>query len=918
LALLCCAATLAAEEDQARKPREQREMDRAVQEFKTQTAAMGARADSPKAQQKRTGAGQPWHGRFFENFRNDFLDAVPHEIVQRGGTKSVLRRNQFGFNVTGPLEIPRLLGARPGTFFSFSYEGVRERISRTTLRTVPIVPERTGDFSTTVDQAGNLLPVFDPGSTRLNPNYNASQPVSPENLQYARDQFPGNRIPLSRLDPTAVHAMDLYPLPNASVGPFFQNNFFINSPETNIANGVIVKVDHAINEKHRLTGDVNYSNGLLGAPRWFDTIANPGPVDTRSSTRRASLEHVYTISPQLINTASFEASSERWNSGSEEQVYPVYDLPDYLNFGRPSPYSLNVSNEYRFSDGTSFRKGKHSLRFTAFYSKFEVNTMWGRYPAGYYRFSAGLTSLPGIVNTGHGFASFLLGLPEYTEKSIITSPSYFRRTSLNFSVREQYEVRRNLVLTISAMAARRTPRIEKFDRQSTIDLSAMNPANGRPGALEAAGLNGAPAGFRPAVVRVDPSLGITWSPGAKSRTVVRASYSRSHSPIPLRFGQWGTQGFNGYQAFISPNVQLNPAIGLSQPVPPLDFPLPDLRPQAANDTVADLIDLSGQDPTYQSAGLSVERELPGAVVVTVGASHAGGHNLLVGSGTANPNAIPLEALKYRDQLNDELFNRSLRPFPQYKGFELYGLYPYGSYERDSGYLRIEKRVSKGLSLTASYEVAKQMDDYSGPYGAQDFFNRRNEWSLTPYARPRYLQFSYVYELPIGPNKPLMNYTDWRKRLVEGWSMSGSGFYASGLPLALRPAFNNTGSVISSLRVNVVPGVDPAVSNPGPDLWFNPNAFDQPADFTIGDGPRTDPVLRGPSAQNYDLSLTKRLPIDADRVVEFSAAAFNFLNRANWNSPDVTIGPASAPNVNAGKIIGSHGGRVIQLGLRLSF
>jgi hypothetical protein len=31
-----------------------------------------------------------------------------------------------------------------------------------------------------------------------------------------------------------------------------------------------------------------------------------------------------------------------------------------------------------------------------------------------------------------------------------------------------------------------------------------------------------------------------------------------------------------------------------------------------------------------------------------------------------------------------------------------------------------------------------------------------------------------------------------------------------------------------------------------------------------------------------------------------------------------IGPASAPNLDAGKIIGSHGGRVIQLGLKLSF
>ena len=38
----------------------------------------------------------------------------------------------------------------------------------------------------------------------------------------------------------------------------------------------------------------------------------------------------------------------------------------------------------------------------------------------------GLTSLPGIVGTGHGFASFLLGLAGYAEKSYVVSPSYFR------------------------------------------------------------------------------------------------------------------------------------------------------------------------------------------------------------------------------------------------------------------------------------------------------------------------------------------------------------------------------------------------------------------------------------------------------------------------------------------------------------
>jgi hypothetical protein len=102
------------------------------------------------------------------------------------------------------------------------------------------------------------------------------------------------------------------------------------------------------------------------------------------------------------------------------------------------------------------------------------------------------------------------------------------------------------------------------------------------------------------------------------------------------------------------------------------------------------------------------------------------------------------------------------------------------------------------------------------------------------------------------------------------------------------------------------------------MWFNPAAFVQPADFALGNASRTHPYLRGPISQNHDLSLNKRFALDADRTVELSAVGFNFVNHANWNDPDTLIGPASAPNANAGRIIGSTGGRVLQLGLRYSF
>ncbi len=904
-----------AQQPAARKPATA--VESSIEEFKIQTRDLGLREDSsPAVKAAAKGSQQKIHGRFFENFRNDILDAVPHEIVQRGGDKSLLRRNQFGFNVAGPVSIPHLLAARNDTFFSLSYEGVRERVSRTSLQTIPTMAERTGDYSAVVNQAGQQLPIYDPKSTSLNPNFNPSQPVSLTNLQYLRDPFPNNQIPANRLDPVAQQALKLYPAPNTNVGPFDQNNYFVNSPETDTANGMIGKIDHSFQERHRLNTELAFSNGLLGAAKLFPNDANPGPSDRIFNSRRGSLGHVFTASSQTVNTLTFEATSTHSSSGTSTVDFPQYQLSPFLNMGRSYPDFNNVRNTFILTDGLSTRRGKHSLHVVAQQVHYQVNTFWPQYPAGSYHFSPGITSLPGIIDTGDAFASFLLGLPDLAQMSEVTAPSYFRQSHSSLVLSDAYEIRKDLALTVSLTTTRDTPRTEKYNRQSTISPSVINPANGLPGALLAA--SDAMPAFRPTIWRAGPSIGLAWNVRGQSTTVVRASFARSYSAIPVYTGQWGTQGFNGYATLVSPNSQLAPALILSQGFPPPAFPLPDLRPDALNGTIADFVDQSNREPMYQSASATIEHQLPGSIMMTAGFAYSGGRNLLVSNGAANPNAISPNALVYRDQLNDVAFANSLRPYPQYKGFDVYSSYPIGKYQRDAGFLRLEKRASKGLVVSAYYEVSKQLDDYSGPYGTQDFFNSHNEWSLTPYNQPQRLTVSYSYELPLGVNKPFFPYSDWRRYLVEGWSLSGTAAVASGTPIALHPLFNNTGGVISALHVNAVPGVDPNVSNPSPSEWFNPAAFEQPPDFTLGDVARTHPTLRNPGSQNYDLSVTKRVAVDAEHAVEFNATGFNFLNHANWNDPDAGIGTAAAPNVNAGQIIGSRGGRVIQLGIRFSF
>ena len=874
-----------------------------------------------------------WHGRIYEYIRNDAFDAVPHEVVQRGGERNVLRRNQFGFSVSGPVYIPKLYDGRRKTFFTFSYEGTRQRVGRSFLNTIPTSQQQLGDFSDVVNKAGAPVTIYDPDSTRLNPVFDPSQNVSTSNLQHIRDPFPNNVMPVSRLDPVAQTMAGHLPQPNTSAGPFLRNNYWVNPPAIERPDGFLARVDHSLLERHKITVDLAYSKGFEASPRLYPSIANPGSPDRFFKQRRLTVSDTFAISPSSIYTVRGRARSrtrrtagldsdadipaELGLEGVTGSVFPRIELRDFQALGSPlgSQYR-NAWNSYHMNNSLSLRRGRHSWRLWGEVSRYQVNTFSPRSLSGYFQFNDDLTGLPGIINTGNSFSSFLLGRSYRAETTELLQPTYLRRTSVEFGVGDEYEITPNLTATLRLNVDMSSPRVEKFDRQSTVDVAAVNPENGRPGALIFAGHDGQGRAFQPYRTRLEPRLGLAWSPTDARDTVVRVSAGQYHSNLSISSGTFGTQGYTARRTLISANQQLEPAVTLQNGVPALEHPLPDLRPEAANDTDPDFIPQTSRQPRYRWGSLRVERRLPQGFTVRAGAEIYHGKDILLGGSSVGVNAISLDALGHRDALNDEEFRRTLRPFPQFQNFQTNGQFPLGRYRYHGADFGVQKRASHGLTLDFSYSLNRRWDDYSGP-GVQDYFKRDNEWALSRGTRPHRLSLSYVYELPFGRGKTMLS--DSKLRHVLGnWSLSGFTRWRSGDPIALRPEFNNTGGVVRFLRVNGVAGVNPQVANPGPEMYFNPAAFVDPPDFSIGDAPRTHPTLRNPGWNNHDVSLTKRVPLSGERSIELLFQGFNFLHHGNWNDPDPVIGPADAPNVNAGRIIGSYGGRVVQLGARFNF
>ena len=913
------------------------EIQAAVQAFQQITASANLRPGQRvegQASPARGGRARSWHGRVFEYLRNDILDAVPHEIVQRGGDRNLRRRNQFGFTMNGPIVIPKIHDGRGASFFTFSYEGTRERVGRSYLFTIPTAQQRFGDFSDLVDRAGRPRTVYDPASTRRNALHDPSRPVRRSNLEYDRAPFPDNRIPDYRIDHVARGANAVYPQPNTDVGPFLRNNYWANPSERNTPDGFIARVDHNVGDLQKITFNVNVSEGFQNTPDIYPTAGDPGRPDRSFSNRRVELADTVNLKPNLTYRGSLEVDTDIIDTfslhgdrdfpdelglhGVNGVVFPELRFRGYAGLG-PSrrSYLRNAFTIYDLDNELILRNGDHTWTVVSSTKVVKFSTLELDSPSGSFAFNDRITGLPGINNTGDGFATFLLGQAWQAQATDQPQPAYIRRRSYQNSVSDQWQVNRNLTLTLRLNVNAGSPRTEKFDRQSTFDPDAPNPATGAPGALVFARQGGMGRAFQPFRVRAEPRLGMSWSPTKDRNTVVRGTLLRAYSPVTLRPGPFATQGFSGRRSPISQNSQLVPAVTLAQGIPSLPNTLPDLRGDFANNTDVDMIPRTDAQPTHNHASLEIEHKLPKGLILRARGRTTRGRDMLIGSQIAGLNRAPVSVLSYRDRLNEESFRRSLRPFPHVQQIRMNYQYPGGKYRYDEGRVNLQKRAGDGLSVDLEYAYRKRWDDYSGP-GIQDPQDRSIAWGLSRGLRPQRFAVTYTYELPFGPGKAVFAQPGLWAKLASDWSVSGFTTWSSGDPIVLEPLFNNTGGIIPYLRVNAVPGVDPRVPKPRPEAWFNPEAFVDPSDFTLGNVPRTHPTLRNPDYRNNDIAVTKRVVLSQERSIEFLLQSFNFLNRGNWNDPDTEIGPAHARNANAGKIIGSRGGRVLQLGLRYHF
>ena len=932
----------------------------AVEQFKVQTS-------SYQAEYGRTAGGvlnvttrmgtNAWHGALYEFFRNDALNANSYSNGRVGLPVPVVRHNEFGGAIGGPVRIPKIYNGRDRTFFFATWEGVPDRTPQSLILTVPTLAQRAGDFSQTFGANGKPALIYDPLTT-------AADPAHPG--LYAREPFPGNRIPAARIDPVAANILRYFPAPNApGVGSTGVNNFLKSANSASGAHRFLARVDHAWSDRQRFFARTGVNTNRISSnafvndafPQQTSTAYEP-ITELNSST---VLGETVTFRPNLIgefrigylrdhkdsvpSSLGFGLGSLGFGLGSlgfeppvaaaaRARLFPLVSIAGVEPLGAATTALRLSVQDNRQTQGTiTWIAGRHTIKAGANLEIFRNDTYSPGSPSGSFSFGPGFTQGPNPTvasgNDGLGLATFLLGLP--TSGSLTLDPSLAaQQVYTGAFVQDTFRLTKTFTLDVGVRYEFTTPWEDRFNQLAYFDPSSADAVTGLPGALRFVDshrrgqTDANPTNF-------GPRAGVAWQ--FARRTVFRAGYG-------LFYAQ-GNRGLGAVSSELGQGFQTSTSVYLGPPGPVPFAPPPGAR--LANPFATGFIEppsnLVGSSvstivrnvaaPLQHQWTASLQRQVTSDLLLEAGYTGSRGEhlwqdtpfdasnpaNLALGPALSTLTPNPLYGRIAAGALGAPTVARSqlLLPFPQYTSVTLHN-YPVGDSIYHAFTLRADKRFSRGFTVLGSYTASKEIDDvgehFAGRTNISNPYNLRANRSLADYDVPRRLVASFVWQAPFGPGQAHFH-SGLAASLVGAWQVNGILSLQKGLPIVIAgPNVSNLQGLTSRadrLRSGALAG------GPTPDRWFDTAAFAPAKPYTLGSDSRTEPDLRGPGIRNLDFSLMRNQRLRENWNLQFRAEAFNALNTPQLSAPD-----SSVTSPTFGRVLGGGGNRALQLGLRLSF
>ena len=823
------------------------------------------------------------------------------------------RLNQFGGSLGGPVVLPKLYNGKNRTFFFVDYEGYRRDSQQFVLGNIPTIKMRQGDFS-------EAAQVYDPLTTRANPNGSG----------FIRDAFSGNAIPSSRWDPISVKMVNAYPTPT-SAARF--NNYSANLVQHQSWNQGDVRVDHQITSKDSLFARWSIQNTETRVPSTYPQTTIAGlstPVNLADEgafagtsfqpAQHAVASYAKVLSPRLVN--EFRAGINRYlldytadqfkpgaglgnqlgvknaNVTPNEQNLPIFSPSSYIGIGQTRSLPLfRRETTYQYVDNMSFTVGTHTLKWGADFRRRHLTIYQTNQGNGRFNFSPALTDSRQPAGTGgDSLASFLLGYPTLIAHDYTLNWPGQRGSELGFYFADDWRASKKLTINIGMRWDYYSPYSEVANRWAN-----FNPTTGK---IDIAGQGNVSkyAGVLPFYGNFGPRFGFAYK--ILEHSVIRGGFGIFYNATGSEAGTMRLfrQLPFGSTVSISPgdiNVGQKVSDGFA-PLQPVDFAL-------ANNPFGAMFAVDPHfRPSYaEQFNLTGEHEITrlSLVLKTALIGNLGRHLY----NTYNVN----QAVPGSTTLNTRRPLYSIAPnLSDVSWFTTNGLGSYYGFQ-----FTADKRFSHGFSAILGYVWSHAIDNVPLEFGGgaagplpQDPRNLRAERGNSIIDLRHRLTLSYLWELPVGKGKALLNHGGVLNWIVGGWQTNGVLAVQTGLPFSavLQTSTTNTGT---SSRPDQVGKVQyPRTLQ----RWFDPSAFATPAAYTFGNAGRN--ILNGPGRFNWDMSLFKHFVIREQTRFEFRAEAFNVLNHPQFGLPNANIGNAQVGLINS--IVGNP--RQLQMGLRFQF
>ncbi len=896
-----------------------------------------------------------FHGVLWEYVGNNKLNSNSFQNNRAGNRRPQSNVNVFGFEVDGPIYIPKLVDGRNKLFFMFSYEGWRSRGTDLQNFTIPLDNQRAGDFSSLFAATGQLVAIHDPLTT-----------TSDGRGGFTRTAFPGNRLPASRMSPVAVKAASFYPKPIfAGQGPGQVNNYVLPTPNIFGINMVASRIDYQVNSGNKV--HFRYSNTPFEEVRaigWGTNVAEPsGNAPLTRNGVNWSFDWTTMLRPTTVFNLRFGLT--RWEDfagntygqdydprqlGFPESFarqlkryhFPRFDIGgSYGPIGTSRPGNLETDYAYSLQPNVNLVRGGHVIKIGAEFKRFEKNRIFPGVFHGQFSFSRNFSQanpLRGDALSGNEFASFLLGYPAGGAVDDNMFPAYKYYYYAAF-VHDDWKVTPRLTLNLGFRWDYEAPLSERYNRmvrgfafdQPSPIASQVRGLDLRGGLLYACSSGPCRQAFNRDFVHLQPRVGFAYR--LADKLVLRGGYGL------FFLGQYeegpGT-GFSRRTPLIpSLDGGLTPRVTLNNP-----FPEPLLQPVGSSLGLATDLGLGigaqylGRKLPYsQQFSFGFQTELPGRWAIESAYSANFTRRLPVGSSI---NEIPAAQLGravsyYTEQVpnpmvgllpNNAEKNRAtiprqelLRPFPHFTGIGLSAL-SIGRQDYHGWQNTITRRFSHGWTFQAAYTLSKTLEQVSF-LNPQDFnltgpLSSPLERRLLEWDVPHKLAVLSTYELPFGRGKPFAsNLNRFFNGLLGGWQLNGDLTFQSGFPLP----FPNADPVAA--RSARLPG-DQRTRERWFDITLWRDASGRPvptqAPFTLRSFPTRFPDVRFAPLKNLDLSMFKDFAVTEDMKLNFRAEWYNITNTPWFPRLDTTS--VTASNFGSLNLAQVNTAKRLILGLRL--